>query len=87
MSWHKRHGKKLAFYKERALNGFRTPLESQPKDDPFSIWFINAFADLAKFRDEAGKISLTDIVTYWEKVGSIGTLKEFINIISRLNKV
>lgn len=77
----------MQYHKDRQLRGFDTPLSFKPEEDIVSVWFISAFGHLARFRALEGKLSLTDIIAYWNNVGRVGTLVEFIQVMSAIDNI
>ena len=70
--------------------GRKTPLDNEPRADEDTRWFLSAYSTLSRSRTYgmgSNPISLVDTVAYWENVGNIGPLDEFIAVMQGLDAV
>lgn len=64
-------------------------MDSEPELDAEVVWFIQAFYQLGASRPLGygvlGSIPLSEMVVYWNHVGRIGPIDEFIDVIQMLD--
>ena len=82
------HSERIKFYQRMQQNGEKTPLDDMPTLTHDESWFLEAFHRLSKCSQvgmDYGPLVLSEIISYWEYVGNICPLDEFIDMIQALD--